>query len=245
MIKIDSRIGSKDLYPLFPVGLVELCRLEYGDIAFLGNGENKGEFYSIGIERKTLPDFISSFNSGRLTGHQLPGLLTTYNVIYLVIEGIWRINPESGYIEMARRGSRWDLLTTDCKIWDGKTIMGVINTLMVKCGVHLWKTSTNKETVKFIQFLYHWWTSKLLSEHESHLKPYLPVVDLKMTKPSLVYRIARELPGIGDLKAKQVMKKFKTVTALVNAEVGDWLTIEGIGKTLAIRIIETLNKEAL
>jgi ERCC4-type nuclease len=217
--------------------------LEYGDLAFLGNGENKGEFLSVGIERKTLPDFISSFNTGRLTGHQLPGLLSTYDVIYLVIEGIWRINPESGYVEMAHRGSKWDLLTVDKKVYDGRTIFGVINTLMIRCNVKVWKTSNSKETVKFVQCLYHWWADKLLSEHASHLKPYLPVVDLKMCTPSLVYRVARELPGIGDLKAKQIVKKFKTVANLVMADVSDWEKIEGIGKTLANRIIEKLHDE--
>ena len=79
MIWVDSRIGSKDLAaPLTRLGLpAELTTLPFGDIAFEGQGDDRGPL-TVGIEFKVLTDLVQSLRSGRLVGHQVPGLRQTW-----------------------------------------------------------------------------------------------------------------------------------------------------------------------
>ena len=90
MILLDDRTGSGELLPLFrPYDApVELARLDFGDACWLGNGATGPEL--VGVERKTIHDLVSSMRSKRLSGYQLPGLLRTYDWVYLLVEGVWR-----------------------------------------------------------------------------------------------------------------------------------------------------------
>lgn len=49
--------------------------------------------------------------------------------------------------------------------------------------------------------------------------------------------IAKELPGIGYERALEAARHFDTVRDMLNADVGDWLGVQGIGKTLAKAIV--------
>ena len=42
-----------------------------------------------------LPDLVSSLRTGRLSGHQLPGLVSSFDFSYLLVEGTWRWGIES------------------------------------------------------------------------------------------------------------------------------------------------------
>jgi ERCC4-type nuclease len=97
VITIDRRTGSGELLPLFPKGVAELGCLEYGDFAWIGKGP-EGLPLAIGVERKQIHDLVNSMASGRLQAHQLPGMINTYKISYLVIEGIWRPCPTTDII---------------------------------------------------------------------------------------------------------------------------------------------------
>ena len=66
-------------------------------------------------------------------------------------------------------------------------------------------------------------------------------VYLSPRKPSLLRRLALELPGI-DTKAVAVEKRFKSVWEMVNATEEEWMGIEGIGKLTAKSVWEVLHK---
>ena len=88
MIFIDSRVGSAPLEkPLRAAGLdVELTTLPFGDLAFQGRGE-KSAPVDIGIEFKMLGECIGSMRTGRLQGHQAPGIAASYDFRWLLIQG--------------------------------------------------------------------------------------------------------------------------------------------------------------
>src|SRR5271169_4444109 len=98
MILLDDRVGSHELLPYFsPYGVqVESTRLDYGDACWVGKGPD-GDCM-VGVERKTIGDFISSMRGKRLAGHQLPGLMSSYEFTYLIVEGIYRPG-ETGELE--------------------------------------------------------------------------------------------------------------------------------------------------
>src|ERR1035437_1042749 len=105
MILVDRRIGSNDLLaPLKAARFeVQLVELEVGDIAFEGKGPN-GTTLNVGVELKVLGDRINSLRTGRLAGHQLPGLLKPYDYAWLLVEGQWRANAAGPVTTQKRRG---------------------------------------------------------------------------------------------------------------------------------------------
>src|ERR1035437_8002080 len=107
MILVDLRIGSKYLLaPLKAAGFeAQLVELEFGDIAFEGKGPN-GTTLNIGVELKVLGDLVNSLRTGRLAGHQLPGLLKTYDYAWLLVEGEWRANA-AGQVTTQKRRRLW------------------------------------------------------------------------------------------------------------------------------------------
>lgn len=84
---IDSRAGSNKLYEKFDPSEAELTTLEFGDIAFLGEGPDNSPWY-IGIEHKKLDDVVACIKSGRFTGTQLPGMMRIFDLCFLLVEGI-------------------------------------------------------------------------------------------------------------------------------------------------------------
>ena len=68
-------------------------------MAFFGAGP-EGDWY-IGIEYKTVDDVVACIKSGRFTGTQLPGMLRTYDMSFLLIEGLALLDHNSG--QMAKR----------------------------------------------------------------------------------------------------------------------------------------------
>lgn len=79
MIYVDDRAGSCELaHPLQQRGLpAELTRLDFGDVAFVGRGEQDTPVW-VGIEFKQLAEFVTSVRSERFQGYQLPGMRETY-----------------------------------------------------------------------------------------------------------------------------------------------------------------------
>ena len=239
MITIDSRVGSADLIKHFPSGMARLGRLEFGDVAFLGNGKD-GEPVCIGFERKRIGDLVHSIDSGRLAGHQLIGMKHSYRFIYVIIEGIWRGNPRNGYIE-EKRGKEWCTVSPNKqRIYVDSYVFNFINTIWVAYpNVNVWQTSNDRATARYIMSIYSWWTDKKFEEHRAHLANYEPYIDL--TPPSPVLRVAKALVrGIGDKKAEAINEKFQNVASLIRATEEELREVYGIGSKLAGQMIKEI-----
>lgn len=228
MILVDSREGSKELADLISDAI--LVHLDYGDCAFEGNGPN-GHIH-IGIERKAISDLIQSINSGRLSGHQLPGLLENYQRVYLICEGIWRANRKDGIVEVFRHGKFKPL---GGSTFTSKRIWGYLTALNALTGVILIMTPDMGETALVIEELHQWWNQKW-EKHVSHLmvnKVAPPSAYLRPGRPSLLRRMAVELPGVGFERVAIVEKTFGTVQRMFDATEDEWRMLDGIGKVTA------------
>ena len=236
MIRIDRRIGSAHLQPLLQkMGVpVQVQTLEYGDVAFEGRGPEERPV-PVGIEVKTLGDLLASLTTGRLMGHQMPGLLAHYEHVYLVVQGFYKINRE-GAIE-TRMGRDWHPLVLGGRVFLWRDLSGLLTTLETRCGVHLRQTSGAHETALTVAGLYHWWTGKAYADHRSHLAFHeIPDSQVSLGTPPLVVRLAKELPGIGYKRAHAIGAVFPTPQVMANASAAQWAQIEGIGSTLAHRL---------
>lgn len=238
MIQIDNRIGSKELYPFLPEPK-ELTRLEFADVCFTGNGRG-GPAY-IGIERKTIGDFIQSMTTGRLSGHQLPGLVNSYSHVYIIVEGLWRANRESGLLEIWQ-GSGWGANTYGCRRYMCSSIWNYMTSIEVSSGASIRTTGSMKETCQLITSLQSWWSKPF---HKHHGMEVLANVCPTGTfaKPSMVRKIAAQLPGIGWERSKAVIGTFGTVAEMVDATKEEWMEIEGIGKRIAENVVIALHTE--
>ena len=216
--------------------------MDYADAAFLGRGPDNTPI-TIGIERKAILDLLDSMITGRLSGHQLPGLLAHYQVVYLIVEGMWRPNPKSGLLER-RRGKGWIPVEFGSRRFMARDVYCFLNTLMIKVGIHVLCTSRLRETAQAIAALHHWWVEKEWAEHRSHMArsqiSHGSSGSVSLVKAGLLRRMAAELPGIGWGKSLAVSRHFPSVAEMVAAGSEEWLKIEGIGKKISKEVVEVL-----
>lgn len=241
MILVDRRVGSNDLLaPLKAAGFeAQLVELEYGDIAFEGKGPN-GTTLNIGIELKVLGDLINSLRTGRLAGHQLPGLLKTYDYAWLLVEGQWRGNA-AGQVTTQKRRGIWAAVPGKMS---ASELDKQILTLEMCGGLHVFHASTRADTLRFLGNLYHWWTDRSLDNHTSHLSLHLAPSVFALSP----FRAAVcSWPGIGVKTSKAVEQKFKTLRSAAAAPVEEWAQIttgdRKLGKKTAERVVKFLRGE--
>lgn len=248
MIIVDDRAGS-NRYPalLQAVGLkVTLGRLEYGDFSFMGHGPG-GAPVTIGIEHKRLDDLLQSITTGRFAGHQLPGLVQSYDHAYLVVEALCRPCPDSGVLQV-RSGARWVDQSRGGRGWMYRDIEQWVHTVELKGGVFVKRTSTQDETARLVQALYSWW-NRGWDDHRSHLAiSQAHSINRNrdaalLRKPSLVRRVANELDGVGWERSAAVAAHFPSVFDMVMADPKEWTKIPGIGKVTATRVVQSLTSK--
>ncbi len=248
MMLVDNRNGSIDLAePLKKAGLpVVVTRLEFGDFAFEGRGAN-GTVLNIGVELKRLTDLVSSIRTGRISGHQLPGLVGpngAYDYTWIVVEGLWRVDNVGRII--VKRYSKRERKNVWVPLPGGMLASEMVKhvlTLELCAGCHVRFTNSDHDTVQFLSTLYHWWTDKDMDQHTSHLAPqkaggYLPISD---------YRdIVRKLPGIGLRTSLAVETHFgadliRTICAGTN-EWAEVTTVDrnGKAKKLGMKVAQKL-----
>ncbi len=238
---VDDRAGSKDLYPLLRqrgVRDVELGRMEYGDVSLVGNGP-EGAPVLVGVEYKRLGDMISCIEDGRFSGHQLPGMLESFDRLYLVVEGIWR-EGRDGMLEVPR-GAGWKPLVHGRSSRSmASSLRSFLFTMSEKIGIRVMLTGTPSQTVDWLYHLNRWWTGKEWEEHRAYLSFDNSSALSLVSRPSLVRRVAKELPGVGWERSGAVAKHFDSVVSMAMAEAAEWENIDGIGKTTARRVVAAL-----
>ena len=214
----------------------------YGDFSFLGRGEGEVPV-PVGIERKKLQDLINSSYEGRLT-EQLKGLLLCYQDIWVVVEGVNRRGPE-GLLEVPGwKKGEWVPLEYGKKTFMYSELEAAIITLEEKGGVRVKETRDKYGTAHFLKTLHHWWTDKTYDQHRSHLRFRSSAADQSLlVSPSLCREWASRLPGVAWTKSGKVADYFKSGYAMAMAEEGAWKEVEGIGGTMAKRIVEAIRKE--
>ncbi len=237
MILVDSRAGSHDLVkPLLAMGLpVEETHLEFGDLCFIGRGE-KGAPLLIGIEHKRLSDLVQSLN-GRLPGHQLPGMVQTYDRSWLIVERNWHRDTRGRVTVFKGHGRQ--------RVKGAPPAMVLLMRLLVmnlRGGIGIWPSPNRRHSLDFIAALYRTWTDKDLDEHKSHLAIYAPDLDRGLCVPVSVFRqIVAQIPGVGLRTSTAVEARFGgSFRRMMLAPIAEWAeiaTIDDRGKTKRIGLL--------
>lgn len=252
MIHLDPRRGSGDLLPLFPPNTASLRSMDFGDAAWLGNGPDDSPVL-VGAEIKRLEDVLQCIGNGRFIGHQLPGLVNSYNSAYLIVEGVWKRDREGVMVTPRRRGDGsawWVPVTLGYRNFMVRDFEGWLTTVEQLGGIKIRRSQSRQGTVAVVMDLYHWWTAKEYNRHrslcafdnsQSHEAP--------MLKPGLVRRVAAQLPGIGWERSHYVAATFPSVREMANAREEDWAAIkwqtrdgrnQGIGMGIAKKVVAAM-----
>lgn len=264
MILVDPREGSKQLYeyiiavPGHPQ--CELSQMEYGDVVFVGNGPTGPMI--VAFEVKSINDILNCIETQRFTGHQLPGLKAAYDVVYLLVQGDYRADWNTGELQIPLnkgKGEFWWTVKTGQRTWSHYEFTAWLTMVEVGWGIRSRRTMDEKDSARTVIEMYRV-LSKEWEEHKT-LKPFYlgpQVGPTPFAKPSLVERMVAQIEGIGPAKAREIGKRFKSMAEVLavgfgNAEHGippddlirdvvkvHWKGIPGIGKPTAERIIKLL-----
>lgn len=231
MVFIDPRIGSKELIPFFaPYDVpIQVAPLEFADLAHLGNGvdeDGQAAVVRVGYERKVITDMVQSMRDKRFQGHQLPGLMEQYDVVNLVIEGIWQVG-DSGAIEVIQGGGKWSPLRMGTKAILFRELDHFIATLQHKRGLVVRQTANKAQTVAYVVSRFKWWNDKQWHQHRSDegiYTHYQPIIGgsrrggfARRTVPKIEKMVAM-LDGF-DASAKDIGAAYPTMEGLMGASV--------------------------
>lgn len=228
---VDNRKDEKrKLHPLLE-DIAALGRLEFGDISFESHDGKK-----IGLERKTLRDLLSSMTTGRLLGHQVPGLLNMYDVTYLIVEGVWKASPKSAAL-LTRCGKKWIPIRFGKRFYTHREFYSFLNSLEILFGIHCITTYSIVQTACVVRALHHWWNKP---EHHTEIGAK-PMLDISKYN-TVLFRWAYCLPGVGKKKAKAVSEYFTSPVDLATAQEKVFEEVPGIGKNLARSIYKSIHE---
>jgi len=180
-----------------------------------------GDYYILGenpvlVERKHVTDLVGSVRTRRLWS-ELDAIKRAEAEPLLLVEG-----------SLA--------LIEKFTSWNPKSIVGVINSIILEWNVPVVTVPSQRWTVIYLTSL-----AEDLSR-EKKAKVYPLRVKEKATRPEDYTRMVVEgLPNISGQRAINLLKHFGTVRNIANASVEELTEVEGIGRKIAEKIYETFN----
>lgn len=252
MLLVDPRAGSEELIePLRRLGIeVDAVYLPAGDLAFEAH-ESDGHTVQFGIEFKKIPDAVASLRSGRLSGHQAPGMLGPngiFDVAIIIIEGEWDTNKFGLLTQPHWRGKKINIEVVKGKMPTSEWL-NRLRTLEFTGGFHVWHSSNRRNTLSLISSVYRWATDKSFDRHTSLLAPHKPA---GVTPISRFRRLVVELPDVGLKASAAIDREFGgSLLRACQAPVSRWaeIRIQGaggkerrLGQKAAERIVAFITK---
>lgn len=255
LLLIDDRAGSKELAKSFNEDEVILTRLDYGDIAFQGNGPDGT--VAIGIEHKRIDDVAACVKSGRFTGTQLPGMMEHYAFSILIIEGKWgmdRTKGGRGGLIKPRSNGRSIYLGLPFGAFDNWLTMISICSMLSGSPCIVKRSMNKSESVQMIIDVYRLF-QKEWDQHRSFWRPdttllqraekNVPLIEYGPGDPGYPKHILRrflfQIDGFGEDTATQLAEQFGTLENAMAATTKDWTSVPGVGKILASRAYMALH----
>jgi len=170
----------------------------------------------VGVELKTVEDFIESIVDGRLL-QQIKSLKNNFERPLLIIEGIEDIYSVRNV--------------------HANAIRGMLAAITVSYGVPILYTKHPKDTASILNII-----AKREQEETSKdfsLHPQKKAMSIKEQQEYIV----SSLPGVGSLLSKPLLKHFKSVKNVMNAEQEELEKVEKIGKKKAESIKDIVGRD--
>ncbi len=163
---------------------------------------------TLGIERKTINDFLNSIIDKRILT-QLIQLKKSFDIPLLIIEGTENIYQIRNF--------------------HPNSIRGMLTTIAIDFQIPIINTMSYRDTANLLLTI-----AKRLDKPQRHISL------LKRKKPLTLKEqqefLIETLPGIGPTLSKALLKKFKSVKAIINAKEEHLKKVEKIGPKKAEKI---------
>lgn len=243
MVIIDDRDGSREL--AFSDTLRSMCdlqRLEFGDVMLTGHGP-VGQI-SVGVEVKSVHDLLSSLDTGRLQGHQLPGMFKTYDQSWLLIYGYARAS-ESNHLELRSNRGTWYTYKMGPRPMPWSYIEGWLLTAQMLTPLRIKWVANKEEAAKWIAVL-DGWLAKPWEKHKGMqafnrsgdvaAPPGADPTEAQMAK------VAAALPGVGWTRGWAAARHFTSIESMINAPASEWEQIPKFGPVLSKSVRRTIRR---
>ncbi len=171
----------------------------------------------VGVEYKKIPDFVDSIIDGRLLS-QIKSLKQNFTRPLIIIEGEEDLFSQRNIHPNA--------------------INGMIATIAVSYGIPLIRTKNYFETANLLYIIAR-------REQEESENNYTMHDKKPMTEKELQEYIISALPGIGGGLSKPLLKRFKSIKNVINADLDELKEVEKIGEKKAKAIKDIIEKEYL
>jgi ERCC4-type nuclease len=173
-----------------------------------------GKIITVGIEKKTMNDFLNSIIDKRLLS-QLIEMKRHFDISLLIIEGTDNIY--------------------ELRNFHPNSIRGMLASIAIDFQTPILHTRNHKDTANLLAII-----AKRLEKPRS-----LPSL-LKKRKPLTLKQqqeyFIESLPGVGPNISKNLLKKFKTIKKLINADEKSLTEVDKVGKIKAKNIKRVLEK---
>jgi ERCC4-type nuclease len=227
LIYLTTAANDRDLVKQFHETEAVVAPIPYGDAVVEGLSDDG--HVSICGERKKPLDLIQCINSGRHIRQVRDAYEHKFKHYFLVVEGILKQGSD-GEVEY-RTGTNW---TRTGMPWT--RYQSYINQLHYLMGVNVLYSTGVRGTAEIIRSIHDFFQT---IDHSSLKQFHSPNPSL-LSNPSLLRRVAKELPGIGWERSLLVESHWTSIRDMVNATPEEWTQIDGIGKGISKRIDEVL-----
>jgi ERCC4-type nuclease len=211
--------------------------LEYGDACFEGNGPDDTSM-TIGIERKTVGDMLNCIEDARYVAHQRPGMLAMYRFNFLIVEGIWKPEIDTGYMLELVGAMNWRPYRNRAFIVRYDKLFRYLISVQL-AGTPVIMTRDLDHTAFNLVSMYRYFQKKW-EDHTSLTEVQKLNIATLAGKPSLVRRWAEELEGVGGKIGQAAAQIFDTPLALAQADEEQWIKVPGVGAKLARAIVKSV-----
>jgi len=166
------------------------------------------------VERKSCRDFVESMMDGTLF-RQLANLKNSYEIPVLIVEGE-------------------DLITS--RNIRPSSIYGCLASIAIDYKIPVLFSRNQKETADLIL--------AMARREQKEEKKDIPIRGGKksMTLQERQQYIVEGLPNVSSILAKRLLKRFKTIRNIANAEEEELYSVDGIGRATAKDIFEVFNR---
>lgn len=244
MVIIDRRDGSRRLadYECLD-GHCKVDTLEFGDVMLTGHGPDPDRAMTIGVEVKSVHDLLSSIESGRLAGHQIPGLVKSYDHAWLLVYGLARPGNDN-YLEVNLHG-KWQHFKLGRRPVPWSFLEGFLLTAQLFSPLRVKWVYNEEQAAKWIAVLDRW-LSKKWDQHKG-----MKVFNTSGQQAApvgadpaeeLMAKIAAQLPGVGWTRGWAAAKHFESVEHMINAAAAEWEEIDKFGPVLSKSIRQSIRR---
>lgn len=224
--------------------VVEHKVLHAGDFSFVGQGPDEDEIL-ITVERKRMRDMVNSIRGGRLSGEQIPKLLT-YDRAYLILESRWKTDWATGqlmewrYTQESNRPQWTPVMSGTRQIMTGLELESYLNDIKDHTPIQVIKTEDEYQTVEAVLALAHSWAKPWAKRHH-HVDIHRPTKYTVVEKASTIRRVLYALDGVGWEKSGAAEQVFPSVESLVMASTKDLERIPGFGRKISKSVWDQLH----